>query len=201
MKFPFLASFLIFIVVVRMTIGKSRRKGENADKAFWARESEANSVRRKPLDDVEYINVPLDELPIDVLKDDDTVGDYLNQLEELSKLKIINLTGMTNTDLKMKYGVANLTYLSECDEHFTLLVQVLQKWADYLWEKGLEEPAVTIMEYEVKIRADIGSAYRKLAAYYRKNNSPEKIESLISVAETLQTASKASIIRSLKEAE
>lgn len=198
MKFPFLASFLIFIVALRIAIGRSRRKDKNADKEFWQRENDANNVRRKPLDDVEYIHIPLDSLPTDILKDDETVSDCVRQLEELSEEKIINLTGMTNTDLKLKYGVANLPFLTECDDRFTTLVQTLQKWADYLWEKGLEEPAVTIMEYEVKIRADIGSAYRKLAAYYKRHDESAKIDNLIAVAETLNTATQKSILRSLK---
>lgn len=198
MKFPFLASFLILIISIRIAIGRSRRKDQNADKAFWKRESDANSVRRKPLDDVEYIHIPMDKLPTDVLTDDETISDCIRDITALSEEKIINLTGITNTDLKMKYGVANLPFLTECDDRFTFLVQTLQKWADYLWEKGLEEPAVSIMEYEVSIRADIGSAYRKLAAYYKKHGEPEKIAGLIEVAETLQTATKKSIVRSLK---
>lgn len=198
MKFPFLASFLIFIVALRIAIGRSRRKDKNADKLFWQRENDANNVRRKPLDDVEYINIPIDKLPTDVLPDDETVSDCIKQLNELAKEKIVNLTGMTNTDLKLKYGVANLPFLTECDDRFTTLVQTLQKWADYLWEKGLEEPAVTIMEYEISIRADIGAAYRKLAVYYKRHNEPEKIDELIKVAETLNTATQKSILRSLK---
>ncbi len=199
MKYPFLASFLIFVVVLGYTIRKNRRKGEKAEKAFWQREYEANNVRRKPLDDVEYINIPLEKLPTDVLADDPVVSGCISQLRELSEEKIINLTGITNTDLKMKYGVANLTYLSACDDHFTVLVQVLQKWADYLWEKGMQEPSVTVMEYEVSIRADVSSAYRKLKTYYKKHGMEDKIPELIAVAETLQTATKQSIIRSLKD--
>lgn len=198
MKFPFLASFLILIIAIRIAIGRSRRKDRNADKEFWQRENDANNVRRKPLDDIEYIHVPMENFPTDVLADDETVIDYIRQINELNEEKIINLTGFTNTDLKLKYGVANLPFLSECDERFTLLVQTLQKWADYLWERSLEEPAVTIMEYEISIRADIGAAYRKLAVYYRKKGTPEKIEGLIAVAETLQTATQKSIVRSLK---
>lgn len=199
MRYPILASFLIFVIVVQYAIRKARNKNNKSEKDFWKKEAEANSVRRKPLDDVEYINIPIDELPTNVLPEDETISDCVKQLKELSEQKIINLTGITNTDLKLKYGVANLTFLSECDERFTSLVQLLQKWADYLWEKGLQEPAVTIMEYEISIRADVGAAYRKLAKYYRKSGQEEKIEYLIEVAEGLQSASSKSIVRSLKE--
>lgn len=199
MKYPFFASFLLLIVAVQLAIRGARRKNENIDKAFWKRENDANNVRRKPLDDLEYINIPFEELPINTMADDETVSDCIKQLHELSEQKIVNLTGLTNTDLKLKYGVANLTFLSECDERFTSLVQVLQKWADYLWEKGLQEPAVAIMEYEIKIRADVGSAYRKLAKYYKNHGQADRIEELISVAESLQSASSKAIVRSLKE--
>lgn len=198
MKYPFFASFLLLIVAFQFAMRRARRKDDNTNKNFWKREAEANNVRRKPLDDVEYINIPLEKLPTDVLTEDETVADCIKEVRELSKLEIINLTGFSNTDLKLKYGVANLPFLSACDDRFTALVQVLQKWADYLWTKGLQEPSVTIMEYEVSIRADVGSAYRKLAKYYKNHNQADRVESLIEVATNLKSASSKSIVRSLK---
>jgi molecular chaperone DnaJ len=46
---------------------------------------------------------------------------------------------------------------------------------------------------------DIKSAYRKLAAYYRDKGMPEKIDELRKSAESLNSASKASILRSLEQ--
>ena len=199
MKYPIFASFVIFCLVIRHALRRSRRISENSEENFWDRENRANATRRKPLDDLEYVKVALEELPTDCFLTDEVVSDCIRLVTELSEKKIVNLTGYSNTDLKLKYGVPNLPELMEYDSSYTLLVQTLQKWADRLWENGYTEEAVRIMEYEVKIRADVGTAYRKLAAYYRSHGTPEKVEELIAVAEGLRSASKNHILRSLKE--
>ena len=187
----------MFIGVLQYAIRKARSKNDRADKAFWKREAEANNVRRKSLDDVEYLLVEPDKLPTDVLADDEVVSDCIKNLRELAEEKIINLTGMTNTDLKLKYGVANLTYLSECDNRYTTLIQTLQKWSEYLWEKGQTDAAVQIMEYEVSIKSDAPSIYRRLASYYSKRGEKEKIQSLIKTVEDMNLITTKSLIADL----
>ena len=198
-QFPILLSFIMFILVLQYAIRKARHKNDNADKKFWAREAEANNVRRKSLDDVEYVAIDFDKLPTDVLTDDEVVSDCIKALHELSEEKIINLTGLTNTDLKLKYGVANLTYLSACDDRFTILIQNLQKWTDRLWEKGLKEPAIQIMEYEVSIGSDAPSVYRRLAAYYNKRGEKQRISELVQKVEAMNLLTTKSLITDLKE--
>ena len=199
MKYPVFASFIIFILLVRHNIRRNRRIEENTEKAFWERERKANDVRRKPLDDLVYVKPDMSSFPMDVMKDDPEIAECREILGELANEKIVNLTGFTNTDLKLKYGVANLKLLSEYDDRYTLLVQTIQKWADRLWENGYTNEAIPLLEEQVRIRADITSAYRKLAVYYRDNNEPEKIENLKKTAETLNSSSKNIILKSLDE--
>ena len=199
MKYPIFASFIIFILVVRHAIRRNRRIGDNAEQGFWERERAANEVRRKPLDDLVYVKPDMSAFPTDVMKDDETIADCKRIVTELSSQKIVNLTGFTNTDLKFKYGVANLPLLMEYDDRFTLLVQTLQKWAERLWENGYTEEAVPILEEQVRIHADVTAAYRKLAAYYKEKGHPEKIAHLKEVAETLNSSSRHVILNSLDE--
>ena len=199
MKYPVFASFIIFILLVRHNIRRSRRIEEGNEKAFWDRERRANEVRRKPLDDLVYVKPDMSSFPTDVMADDTEVKECMQLLGELEDQKIVNLTGMTNTDLKLKYGVANLKLLTEYDDRYTLLVQAIQKWADKLWENGYIKEAIPLLEEQVRIHADITSAYRKLAVYYRDNNEPEKIDNLKKTAETLNSSSKNVILRSLEE--
>ena len=189
----------MFIFVLQFAIRRARNKNDNADKKFWAREAEANNVRRKSLDDVEYIAVDMEKLPTSVLPGDELVSDCIKDVKELSEQKIINLTGFTNTDLKLKYGVANLTYLSECDNRYTILIQTLQKWSGYLWEKGLTDPSVQIMEYEVSIGSDAPSLYRRLASYYNKRGEKERIEALLEKVEAMNLLTTKPLIADLKD--
>ena len=199
MKYPVFASFIIFILLVRHNIRRNRRIEEGNEKAFWDRERKANEVRKKPLDDLVYVKPDMSSFPTDVMADDPEIKECMQLLGELEDQKIVNLTGMTNTDLKLKYGVANLKLLTEYDDRYTLLVQTIQKWADKLWENGYTKEAIPLLEEQVRIHADITSAYRKLAVYYRDNNEPGKIENLKKTAETLNSSSKNVILRSLEE--
>ncbi|MCR5427033.1 MAG: hypothetical protein K6E81_09400 [Lachnospiraceae bacterium] len=197
MRYPFFASFIIFLFVLAHAIRRGRRLRDREESDFWNREEEANSTRRKPLDDLHFIKIPLDRLPMTVCSDSAEVRGCVAMIMTLSEEKIVNLTGLTNTDLKLMYGAPNLPELTIYDENFTLLVQTLQKWSTLLWEAGEREAAVCIMEYEVEIRADAGSAYRRLAAYYRETGQPERIEELRKSASMLRSLSRSSILRSL----
>ncbi len=127
MNIGFLASFITFCLIVTHNIKKQARNGRKQEKSFWARESEANSVRRKPLDGLPYIKIPLESFPTHLLNADATVLECIEVIESLTSEKILNLTGWTNTDLKLEYGAANITALSEYDQNYTLLVRTLQK--------------------------------------------------------------------------
>ena len=65
MSLKILASLIILIAVVAHATKRQQRIAENSEKEFWARERKANSVRKKPLDDLDYVKIPLDKLPID----------------------------------------------------------------------------------------------------------------------------------------
>ena len=199
MKYPIFASFIILTLVIRHAIRRNRRIDDRSKLSFLETERAANAVRRKPLDDLIFVIPDMSAFPITVMEDDEIIQDCKRMVEELSSQKIVNLTGQTNTDLKFRYGAANLPTLMEYDERFTLLVQNLQKWADRLWDNGHAEEAIPILEEQVRLHADISSAYRKLAAYYRDKGMPEKIDELRKSAESLNSASKASILRSLEQ--
>ena len=76
MKMPFFASFIIFIILVSYEISKSRKNSRKIRQTYWDRENAANSTRRKPLDNLNYITIPFDSLPMDTLKD----KEYLEEL-------------------------------------------------------------------------------------------------------------------------
>lgn len=199
MKFPVLASFFLFIIILTRRIHMMRNRQEAAEKSFWEREREANQTRRKSLDNLDYIQIPMDRLPTHLMTDDATVADCLDILNSLTTLKIVNLTGYTNTDLKMEYGAANISTLSECDQNYTLLVCTLQKWADVLWNAEHKKEAVSVMEFALETHTDVSATYYKLAEYYHSQGEDSRITELIDAAETLHSASKNAIVRTLKK--
>jgi len=199
MTFPFLASFIAFILFLSIMIRYRNKQLRNRDQEFWAREARANSIRRKPLDGLKYIKIPLETFPTHILQNDDTVLECITTLEALTSQKIVNLTGYTNTDLKLEYGTANITELTEYDQNYTILVRTLQKWADILLETGYVEEAVILMEFAVSTGTDICHTYYELADYRASRGEDSQIEKLISMAQNLRSANKKTIIKHLRE--
>lgn len=199
MKFPFLASFIIFILVITRAIKRHTRLTEHQEKSFWAKEREANNVRRKSLDGLDYIQIPFDRLPVDTMKDHAGVQECLELLHSLSACKIVNFTGYTNTELKLQYGAANITPLSQYDQNYTLLVCTLQKWADILYQAGYRQEAGSILEFAVSTHTDVSKSYYTLAKIYQERNDVRQIDTLIQTAEKLHSLSGRTIVRTLRE--
>ena len=67
MSLKFLASLFIFIVfvytilVVAQNTRRQRALTEKKEQEFWDREKRANSVRKKPLDGLDYVKIPLEK--------------------------------------------------------------------------------------------------------------------------------------------
>ena len=199
MNFGFIGAFILFTIIISYNLKKQARKKRRDEEDFWARESRANSVRRKSLDGLVYIPVPLEQLPTHLLNDNSTVLECIETLEALSSQKIVNLTGWSNTDLKLEYGTANITALSEYDQNYTLLVRTLQKWADALIAAGHETEASVIMEFAVSTNTDVSSTYYRLADYWISLGESFRVERLIHIAEGLRSSNRDAIIRHLKE--
>ncbi|MDE7277971.1 MAG: hypothetical protein K2N98_14160, partial [Lachnospiraceae bacterium] len=108
MKFPLFASFLVFTAWLTYEISKHNRIDAEKDRSFWEKERQANNTRRQPLDDLLYIKIPFERLSMQLLPDDEQAAEYKETLRTLGESKIVNFTGITNTDLKLKYGAPNI---------------------------------------------------------------------------------------------
>ncbi|MGN0346505.1 MAG: hypothetical protein ACI4DU_04390 [Lachnospiraceae bacterium] len=276
MKFPILTSVIIFVIVLSFAIKRSNRQMEQDSEAFFERERRANTVRKKSLDNLNYIHIPPEILAINIEKicadyfsghgleepvfpsddascetpvspsveasgetpvspsveascetpvspSDEASGEtvrvetqpspeYLDfkekeknlhnsmqTLHALSKEKIVNFTGISNTDLKLTYGTANISPLMEFDQNYTALAMELQNFATLLLALDAEEAAIPVLEFAIATKSDISSTYKNLASLYKKKNQPEKIEPLIQQARELPTVMSASIVKHLEE--
>lgn len=199
MKLCILASLILLGSLVSFFLKRDKRSFSQIENSFWERERKANSVRRKSLDDLDYIIIDLDQLPMNLLSDDLEINECIEIIQSLSTLPIVNFTGYTNTDLKLAYGTANITVLSEYDQNYTLLVRTLQKWAELLLKKDYSKEAKHILEYAISINTDISQTYYKLAELYWANLEMDKIKFLIEHAKTLTSSHKHAIVQTLEK--
>lgn len=196
---PFLASSIIFVIWLAYEIKKHRRLEKKVEESFWEKETRANSTRRKSLDSLPYITIPMKDLPFSTMDQDPTVAEVAKILSTLSQLSIVNFTGVSNTDLKLQYGAANITSLMEYDQNYTLLVRTLQKWAECLYQSKYTKEARTILEFAISIQTDVSKSYFLLAELYFLDGSYRRIQELITSASQLNSILKDSIVHTLQE--
>ena len=201
MNFIINASVLIFSAVIFLYIRKSNKTDSHSQDDFWAKELAANSTRRKPLDDLDYIQLSIEEFPMSLLEDIPKVDDYKQIIQSLSELPIVNFTGISNTDLKLRYGAPNIELLTSYDQNYTLLVRTLQQWAQVLYDNGYVDEARRMLEFSVSTGTDVSATYRLLCQIYKEQNTPEKINDLYPVAEMLNSVMQKTIVRILQEAD
>ncbi len=197
---PVILGLLIIIVVL---IAYEKRKSEKQQKKdsdhFWEREREANCTRRKDISALSYLTIPFDTLPFSATPESEEFAEIEQRLRTLSGERILNLSGKTNTELKLAYGTANLPALSQYDQNYIVLIRALSRWAVLLHNCGKDSDAVTVLEYAVQIGSDIRNDFLLLARLYADKQDLASLDSLIAHTETLTTLTKSSLLEALKE--
>lgn len=201
MNFIINASVLIFSAMTFLYLWRSNKNKVSSQDSFWAKEQEANNTRRKSLDDLDYIKIPVEEFPMTLLEDVPKVEDYKQIIQSLSELPIVNFTGISNTDLKLRYGAPNIELLTSYDQNYTLLARTLQQWAQALYDGGYADEARHMLEFSVSTGTDVSGTYRLLCQIYKEQDTPEKIGDLYPIAEMLNSAMQKTIVRILQEAD
>lgn len=186
----------ILIIWIRYETTKSNHRSQKTSKDFWKIELASNQVRRRDISDLSYISIPYNQLPF-VESNDPLLEQIQNSVLDLKDKKILNLTGITNTDLKLTYGTANLKVLMEYDVNCTELLRALHRWAAYLIEHNEINAATLVLEFSVECKTDISYCYEHLAKIYAKEQEYNKINHLIQTASSLNSLNKTVIINRL----
>ena len=191
--------FVILLGVFAYKRNKAERDGQNAERAFWDKEQKANATRRQDISGLDYVDFTGVTLPFARFPDD-----FLQQCESqvlaLKEQKILNLTGISNTDLKLRYGAPNINLLTLYDQKYTTLARTLQDLGAALYEKEYYDQACAVLEFAVSTHTDVSATYRLLISIYQKQNRKDKISALIPIAESLNSSLRPSILRMLQDA-
>lgn len=188
--------FIVFILWFRVKSKQADKLSNNPREEFLKREQEANFTRKKDISNLDYFTVPEGVLPFSET-DDEEEARLQNNVKNIMSRKMLNLSGMTNTDIKLEYGHANLDILSEYDQNFSMFLTSLDRWGNYLYTKGDTHHSIQILEYAIANGSDITGTFTTLAKIYADENKPEKIQSLIDKVESSDFFMKDTIVSKL----
>jgi len=196
MALSFLGLLIAIFAAVAFFRKRHDRLQEETTETFWEREQEANHVRRQDISGLPYISIPFEHFSIGAFSDIQ-LSEIESSLADLSNKKILNLTGQSNTDLKLLYGPANLAALTEYDQNFTDMLQLFSKYVNRLLELNHLDAAIPILEFCVDAGSDVSKHYTILADYYKNSMQSGKLYALRDKAHNLNSLMKASIIQKL----
>ena len=209
MKLFVFATPLIIALLIALAIKKSDLKKEQDAEEFFEKERKSNFVKKKPLDSLNYVEVPdkfyeysYSKL-IQANEHPEAIEKAVDQLMKLKDAKMVNFLGKTNTDLKLEYGTGNLEILMEYDQNFTSLITCLEEIAEaaLVVDKSY---AKEILEFSINIGSDISSTYKNLLNIYMEESSKDmlaaKKEKLIFIAKSLNSPMSSSIVRYIEQA-
>ena len=74
MKLPIVASLIILVAMLALRIRYLNRADEKSLAAYMKREEEANNVRKRSLEDLDYVKIDQNKLPMTTLKDDPEIA-------------------------------------------------------------------------------------------------------------------------------
>lgn len=177
---------------------KHSREANRREAEFWQREDKANTIRRQDISRLPYIEIPYDTLPFI----DNAHGEIAACQKELLALKgskLLNLSGLSNTDLKLMYGVANLPQLSEYDDACTAMYRIIVNLGSHLSEEGFHSEAIAFLEFGIDAGSDISRNFYILADEYALAGRYSDIEKLIARAKALNSPIKNTIVNKLNE--
>jgi hypothetical protein len=162
----YLFPFVFFAAILFSAMIKKRPDSfQSSIDTLRERELKANSTPAKDISHLDYITISLNALPF-LLNPPEDIAECEKTIRTLSECPILNLTGITNTDLKLQYGVANLSRLAQYDENFASMQRTFSKWGTRLREHGYKKEAVTVLEYALSLGCDARSISNTLKELY-----------------------------------
>lgn len=189
----FFICFIVFLLWLRVKLKhQDDLKAQNKD--FWRHEHEADFSRNKDISKLEYITVPKDILPFDEYIEDIELKQIQNDVSDIISKKMINLSEMTNTDIKLAYGRGNFEILSVYDQNYLKFLSLLNKWGTYLLNNHHTSEAKQIFEYAIDtLNCDISGCYTGLAKIYLDNGEIDNVQQLIDKVQSSDAYLKESI--------
>lgn len=173
MKIILLPSVMVLVWVLNHNIRKNKNSDPDNIRSYLTREDRANATRRKDISELPYIQVPIDMFPFDITLNDEKkqskIVEYEKIIRSLSGLRMLNLIGVSNTELKERYGPANLETLTTYDQNYSRYLRTLWLFAECIYEE-YPAKAVAILEYCISIGTDISGTYDILGHYYLEHD-------------------------------
>lgn len=179
----FIGSIAVLLWVIIFFNWRLRRAYKNHDtpmEKLIREEREANSARRKEIDESLFFIADVSQLPVT-----DDGGDKQEKVLKRAARTMIRFTQpMTNLELKMTYGPSQLETIARYEENFHRYLEALIEWAENLHAYGRNHEAIRILMHTVELGSEYRKSYMLAADLFAAEGDEDALDALLSTAET-----------------
>lgn len=196
MRIPIISIlFIILIIMLQLKLRKSGHIGSKKE-AYLKRESLASKTRKKSLENLHYYKIDLNALSIPCNATSSILRIY-DRIQDYSQLPMVNFDGKDNTELKMEYGVANLTTLITYESTYQNLLHQLYDFAERLYEEGFVKEASLPLIEAIRLDSTMSKHFLLLSTLLNELRDYERLEALLSKVKTMEIHKKDNIIKNI----
>ncbi len=136
------------------------------------------------MSELHFISFP-EDLPVELPTEDPKIIDDLATLKRLMKSPVVNLEGITNTELKRLYGAENFDYLSLADQRYASLIRVLLRLSSACSRNSFLMEEEKYLLFALDTGTDCYEIWASLADNYYYTGDREGIAALVKRAKDL----------------
>lgn len=198
LKIPsFFILFLTFLFIWVWNLKKNQKKYENERTKFWSKEQDSLVVRKKDIPDSLFYRPNLSALTFPQLspenKDFKKSETLVRQLQDSLALPMLRFRDISNTDLRLQFGTANQTYITQAEENYDAFQNFLYDYAALMKENSFSEEAISALTEAVRLDCDSSKHYILLADLYFEQKNYHALEQLKILIEPLNPITKKKI--------
>lgn len=175
--------------------GNDRKKIEK----FLEEENKTYIKSKDVLNDIKFIKVDFSDVKFKA-KSSETKGEIKNLLS-FSDMKIANYKGMTNNELKKKYGSNNFDDVLSYQTNYEDLLKQIRTTAECLIQDEDDKGAIAILNEAIDIGDDVTKSYTMLADLYAKNKMRKEMYHLVDTVKTNKNLSQKKIMNYISKLE
>lgn len=194
--------FLIFIFIFQHNLKKNDRNGKMARKQFWEYEENSFFARKLPLNDNDFIKPNVHSIP----KLDYEAFKALNNPQmftvqekcfSLADIPMLDLSGMLNSELRYRYGAANLELIESYENNYTNYIKSLYKLGKFYYDNNMKNEAISVLEEGMNVNTEISDHIILLATIYYEMQKKKEFDCLYKKALKMKSLTKNKTLQQL----
>ena len=184
MAFPsFFIIFIIFILVFQHHLRKNNKIERKLKDEFWQKEESSLVIRKKEIPQEYYIHSDISSLSLSIPENIDPgdkgqVKQLIKRIKDLSNQDMMNFNQLSNTELRLKFGTANQSIITNNEYTYHNFLKTLASYASLMKEYDKGDESIKALELCISLGSDYSQHFYALGQLYLDQHMTSKLKHL-----------------------